>query len=230
LKTRSFYFQLIQLLGYFPYRLSYYRLAFLPRAAAVRDQSGSLINNERLEYLGDAILSAIVAEYLFTRFPDGDEGFMTKLRSRIVKRKNLDLIASGMDIPGLLKTGILPGNLAKHLYGNILEALIGAIYLDRGYGAARRFFIRKIMEKHIDLLQLLKKDPDFKSRIIEWAQKSHIEVVFTTKEEHSGTGRSPFFISNIILNGTVQGTGRGSSKKEAEQLAAQEAIKSIQTD
>jgi ribonuclease III len=229
LKTRSFYFQLIQLLGFFPYRLSYYRLAFVPRAAAVRDQTGSLINNERLEYLGDAILDAIVAEYLFTRFPDSDEGFMTKLRSQIVKRKNLDQIASRMDIPLFLKAGILPGNQAKHLYGNILEALIGAIYLDRGYQTARRFFIRKIMEKHIDLLQLVTKDPDYKSRVIEWAQKSHIEVIFATKEEHSGTGRSPFFISNIILKGEVMGTGRGSSKKEAEQLAAQEAIKSIQT-
>lgn len=229
MKSRSFYFELIRLLGFLPYRLSYYRLAFVPRAASVRDQSGSLINNERLEYLGDAVLDAIVADYLFTRFPDGDEGFMTQLRSRIVKRKNLDHIATRMDLPGFIQAGILPANQAKHLYGNVLEALIGAIYLDRGFRAARRFFVRKILQKHIDLLHLVKKDPDHKSRVIEWAQKSHIEVIFTTKEEHSGT-RNPVFISNIILAGENRGTGRGSSKKEAEQLAAREAIQSIQTD
>ena len=230
MKTRSFYFQLTRLLGFLPYRLSYYRLAFVPRAAAVRDQTGSLVNNERLEYLGDAVLDAIVADYLFSRFPEGDEGFMTKLRSRIVKRKNLDQIATHMEIPHLLRSGILPENQAKHLYGNILEALVGAIYLDRGYRAARRFFIRRIMQKHIDLLQLVKKDPDYKSRVIEWAQKNRIEVVFATREAHSGTGRNPLFISNIQLNGKTGGTGRGCSKKEAEQLAAKEAIRSIQKD
>ena len=230
MKTRSFYFQLIRLLGFLPFRLSYYRLAFVPRAATVRDQTGSLVNNERLEYLGDAVLDAIVADYLFSRFPDGDEGFMTKLRSRIVKRKNLDLIATHMDIPLLLRNGILPANQAKHLYGNILEALIGAIYLDRGYRAARKFFIRKIIQKHIDFLQLVKRDTDYKSRVIEWAQKNRIEVVFSTKEEHSGTGRNPLFISNITLDGKINGTGTGCSKKEAEQLAAKEAIRSIEKD
>ena len=217
------------MLGFFPRRLSYYRLAFLPKSALQKPHSGSHLNNERLEYLGDAILDAIVADYLFSRFPEGDEGFMTKLRARIVKRKNLDYLAKKIEIPGMIAVGIKKGNKSKHLYGNVLEALIGAIYLDRGYGTARKFFVTKILKKHIDLVQLVSKDPDYKSRIIEWAQKNRIEVVFTNKEEHLSTSKSPSFVSTILLKGEVKGTGRGGSKKEAEQQAAKEALSIIHT-
>lgn len=217
------------MLGFLPRRLSYYRLAFLPKSALQKPLSGNHLNNERLEYLGDAILDAIVADYLFSRFPEGDEGFMTKLRARIVKRKNLDYLATKMEIPGMIAVGIKKGNKSKHLYGNVLEALIGAIYLDRGYGTARTFFVTKILKKHIDLVQLVSKDPDYKSRIIEWAQKNRIEVVFTNKEEHLSTSKSPSFVSTILLKGEVKGTGRGGSKKEAEQQAAKEALSIIHT-
>ena len=105
-----------------------------------------------------------------------------------------------------------------------LEALIGAIYLDRGYNTARKFFKRKILKKHIDLTQLVKKDPDYKSRVIEWAQKNRVEVVFESKEEHPSDNHSPSFISTILLKGEKKGTGRGDSKKEAEQQAAREAL------
>lgn len=229
MKERWFYFQLIRLLGFLPRKRSYYRLAFLPKSASAGDVQKMFINNERLEYLGDAVLDAIVADYLFKRFPEGDEGFMTKLRARIVKRKNLDYIATQMNIPSMIRSGVLPGNTSKHLYGNALEALIGAIYMDRGFGCARRFFVRKIMQKHINLVQLVKKDPDYKSRIIEWAQKNRFEVVFESKEEHKSTQKTPAFISFITLNGERMGTGRGAAKKEAEQLAAKEALSSVHT-
>jgi len=229
LKNRRFYFELVKMLGFLPRRLSHYRLAFLPKSANHNLSSGSLVNNERLEYLGDAILDAIVADYLFTRFPDGNEGFMTKMRARIVKRKTLDYLATKMDIPKMISHGGSPGNKSKHLYGNALEALLGAIYLDRGYGAARRFFVRKIMQKHIDLVKLVKKDPDYKSRIIEWAQKNRLEIIFESIEEHNSTGNTPSFISTIFLEGDQKGSGRGSSKKEAEQHAAREALTNLYT-
>ena len=229
LKERSFYFQLVRMLGFLPRKLSCYRLAFLPKSATIGQDQGVLINNERLEYLGDAVLDAIVADYLFKRFPEGNEGFMTKLRARIVKRKNLDHLARQMDIPSMILTGVLPGNKSKHLYGNTLEALIGAIYLDRGYVTARRFFVRKIMQKHIDLVQLVKKDPDYKSRVIEWAQKNRVEVIFNSEEEHNANQKGPAFISTISLNGEKKGTGRGSVKKEAEQQAAKEALITLHT-
>jgi len=217
------------MLGFLPRKLSFYQLAFLPKSANHSQNSGSGINNERLEYLGDAVLDTIVADYLYSKFPDGDEGFMTKLRARIVKRKNLDYLATKMEIPDMITTNITSRNKSKHLYGNILEALIGAIYLDRGYGAARKFFVRKIMNKHIDLAQLVKKDPDYKSRIIEWAQKNRIEVVFESKEEHRSGEKSPSFLATILLKGERKGTGRGSSKKEAEQHAAKKAISTLHT-
>ncbi len=217
------------MLGFIPRRIYLYKLAFLPRSALQRDPNGMRLNNERLEYLGDAILDAIVADYLYQRFPEGDEGLMTKLRSRIVKRKNLDALATRMDIPGMIPKGVTLGQPSKHLYGNTLEALIGAIYLDRGYNKARKFFIRKIVRRHIDLVQLVKKDPDYKSRIIEWAQKNHVEVIFQSKEEHLSDARTPSFLSTILLKGEQKGTGRGASKKEAEQQAAMKALKIIHT-
>ena len=227
MKNQRFYVDLVRLLGFLPRKLYHYKLAFLPKSAIPNHHSDVQINNERLEYLGDAVLDAIVADYLFNRFPDGDEGLMTKLRARIVKRKNLDYLATKMEIPQMIPPGILMGNKSKHLYGNALEALIGAIYLDRGYRTARKFFITKIMKKHIDLVQLVAKDPDYKSRIIEWAQKNRMEVVFESKEEHLSTNKSPSFISSILLTGEKKGTGRGGSKKEAEQQAAKEALSTI---
>jgi ribonuclease-3 len=129
----------------------------------------------------------------------------------------------------MIAYNVSPGNKSKHLYGNVLEALIGAIYLDRGYVSARRFFVRKIMQRHIDLVKLVRKDPDYKSRIIEWAQKNRVEVVFESKEEHLSSSKTPSFISAIFLQGDQKGTGRAGSKKEAEQKAAKEALSSVHT-
>lgn len=227
LNERRFYFQLIQMLGFLPLKLSIYKLAFLPKSALVNFPQAATINNERLEYLGDAVLSTIVADYLFRKFPNSDEGFMTKVRARVVKRKNLDYLANQIGIPSMIRHGVLPGNKSKHIYGNMLEALMGAIYLDRGYRVARNFFLKRILEKHMDLDLLVNKDPDYKSRIIEWAQKNRVEVLFESREEHTSKQKFPAFISTISLNGDQKGTGRGSTKKGAEQRAAREAMSSI---
>ncbi len=229
LKNRRFYLDLVQMLGFFPRNTSLYRLAFIPKSAQQKNPSGNHLNNERLEYLGDAVLDAIVANHLFIHYPEGDEGFLTKLRARIVKRKNLDYLATKIGIPALIDPRTTTGSKSKHIYGNALEALIGAIYLDRGYRAARKFFERKILKRHLDLVQLAQKDPDYKSRIIEWTQKNRVEITFQSKEEHLSGSKAPSFVSVILLNETEKGTGRGDSKKEAEQQAAKAALKSIHT-
>jgi len=229
LKNRRFYLDLVSLLGFLPGNLSLYRLAFIPKSAQQKNPSGNQLNNERLEYLGDAVLDAIVANYLFNLYPEGDEGFLTKLRARIVKRKNLDYLSTKIGIPALINSGINAGSKSKHMYGNAFEALIGAIYLDRGYGAARRFFERKVLKRHIDLVKLARKDPDYKSRIIEWSQKNKVEIAFESKEEHLTGSKSPSFVSVIFLNEKEKGTGRGDSKKEAEQQASKAALKIIHT-
>ena len=217
------------MLGFLPRNLYLYRLAFIPKSAQQKNPSGNHLNNERLEYLGDAVLDAIVANHLFNRYPEGDEGFMTKLRARIVKRKNLDYLATKIGIPALINPGIATGSTSKHIYGNALEALIGAIYLDHGYRAARKFFERKILMRHIDLVQMAQKDPDYKSRIIEWTQKNRVEITFESKEEYLAGGKAPSFVSVIMLNEEEKGTGRGDSKKEAEQQAAKAVLKIIHT-
>ena len=217
------------MLGFFPRNTSLYRLAFIPKSAHQKNPSGNHLNNERLEYLGDAVLDAIVADHLYKRHPEGNEGFMTKLRARIVKRKNLDYLASKIGIPAFINPGIEAGTSSKHMYGNALEALIGAIYIDRGYGTARKFFERKILKRHIDLVLLAQKDPDYKSRIIEWTQKNKVDISFESNEELQTGSKTPTFVSVILLNNEKKGTGRGDSKKEAEQQASKAALKSIHT-
>lgn len=176
LNERRFYLQLIRMLGFLPRNISIYKLAFLPKSALVNHPQSASTNNERLEFLGDAVLGAIAADYLYRKFPDCDEGFLTKIRSRMVKRKNLDQLADQVRIPSLLTHIVLPANKSKHIYGNILEALMGAIYLDRGYRYARKFYLKKILEKHVDLTLLVNRDPDYKSRIIEWSQKKRLKL------------------------------------------------------
>jgi ribonuclease-3 len=217
------------MLGFLPGKLPLYKEAFLPKSANRLQDPPGLYNNERLEYLGDAVLDAIVADYLFRRFPQGDEGFMSQVRARLVKRKNLDYLAVQLGIPEMISPSVRSASNSKHLFGNTLEALMGAVYMDRGYRVARRFFIRRILDKHVDLVKLVKKDPDYKSRIIEWAQKKRIEVLFNTLEEHPSGAKSPSFVATIYLNQDKKGTGRGSSKKEAEQQAAKHALSRIRS-
>ncbi len=226
-KNRNFYFKLVSLLGFFPGKISYYRTALTHKSATrYSADNNQRCHNERLEYLGDAVLSSIVATYLYKKFPTKDEGFMTKLRARLVKRKHLDNVADRLDLPAMVISHTAPGSISKHLYGNALEALIGAIYLDRGYRKAAWFFEKKMMEG-VDLLQVVKKDSDYKSQIIEWAQKNRKEIVFESYEEHKTENFSPVFVAFVRLYEQQLGMGHGSSKKEAEQQAAKEALTSI---
>lgn len=190
-------------------------------------RDGSSINNERLEYLGDAILSAIAAEFIYREFGHTDEGFMTKLRSRIVKRKNLNATAINMGIPMMITSHPRPANSSKHLYGNALEALIGAIYLDRGYNYATRFFKNRMIKRYLDVNSLAQKDSDYKSQLIEWAQKTKKEVIFLSHEEYDIKSKVPSFESVVRIDQVDSGKGNGGSKKDAEQQAAKVALKEI---
>lgn len=226
-KDRSYYFQLIRLLGFLPSRIRLYRTALTHKSASIQLKDGSVVNNERLEYLGDALLGAIAAEYIYNRFDHMDEGYMTKLRSRIVKRKHLNAMAMKMGIPQLVNSHPHPANASKHLYGNALEALIGAIYLDRGFRTAARFFRKRMTGRYMDIAGLAKKDSDYKSQLIEWAQKNHTEVVFNTHEGYDPESKVPTFEAVVEMNRQAFGNGTAGSKKEAEQKAAKVALKSI---
>ncbi len=222
-KDKKFYWLLCNRLNIIPGKLKLYEIAFLHRSASVVFSDGSTINNERLEYLGDAILDAVIADYLFMKFPRKKEGFLTQMRSKIVKRSNLDHLARRVGVDELIVSNTQRNCQKKHIYGDAFEALIGAIYLDKGYDKTRKYIINNVIKHHVDLDSLINKEVDFKSRIIEWGQKNKYTVIFETKEEYLELEQSPVFIANIKVGETTLGNGQGKSKKEAEQNASEQA-------
>jgi ribonuclease-3 len=224
---RDFYFSIVRLLGFLPGRQRLYEIAFIHKSASATHKNGKMVNNERLEYLGDAILDAIIADYLYSRFPDSDEGFLTQLRAKLVKRKMLNKLAAKLGITPLLVSRTGSDDATFNLLGNALEAFIGAIYLDKGYIRTRSYVVKKILNKYVDLEKLSRKESDFKSRIIEWAQKNKQEISFISKEISNGASRIPVYTAELLLEDKALGTGKGHSKKEAEQKAAEQALSNI---
>ena len=224
---RDFYLSLVRILGFLPGNRRLYEIAFIHRSASTTCKRGHIINNERLEYLGDAILDAIIADYLYASFPEKDEGFLTQLRSKIVKRKQLNKLAYNLGISSFLISNTNAGQTRVNLLGNAFEALIGAIYLDKGYERSRRFVIRKILRKHLDVERLARRESDFKSRLIEWAQKNKQEISFVSKAETRPDTQESYFSSQVMLADRELGKGTGHSKKDAEQKAAEEALSVI---
>ncbi|MCK5464122.1 MAG: ribonuclease III [Bacteroidales bacterium] len=218
---------MVRILGFLPRKLFLYEIAFIHKSASTTLKNGQVINNERLEYLGDAILDAVIADYLYTRFPDKNEGFLTQLRAKLVKRKMLNKLADNVGIAPLLVSRTNADQSKVNLLGNAFEALIGAIYLDKGYVRTKRYVIKKVLNKYVDLEKLSRKESDFKSRIIEWAQKNKHEISFVSRED-SSEGSNPIqYTAKLILEEKEMGTGNGYSKKEAEQKAAEQALNNI---
>ena len=222
---KAFYSRLIRILGFLPFRIGLYELAFIHKSASLTDSKGNPINYERLEYLGDAVLGVIIAEFLYRRFPDRNEGFLTKMRSKIVNGDHLSLMTQQLGLGALLDNKLQNEQASRHIHGDAFEALIGAIYLDRGYRRARRFVLRRVIKKHVDLGDLEKNETNFKSQLIEWAQKNRKEITFYTDIEPYDPTR---FISFVSIGDTLFGSGTGVSKKEAEQNAALETLQELQ--
>jgi ribonuclease-3 len=214
-----------RIVGFTPRNHALYQLALVHKSVSFSIFKDFSINNERLEYLGDAVLDAIIAEYLFRKFPEKDEGFLTQMRSKIVNRENLNHIAIKLGIPNIIKTKLSSEN-HKSLYGDALEALIGALYLDKGFKKTKEIVLERIIYNHINLSKLQDTESDFKSRIIEWGQKNKKDVSFTSFEEQSD--KNTIFVSHLIIVDEIVGRGIGSSKKEAEQSAAKQALKYIE--
>lgn len=180
-----------------------------------------------MEYLGDAILDAVIADYLYTRFPDKNEGFLTQLRAKLVKRKMLNKLADNLGLASLLVSRTNADQSKINLLGNAFEALIGAIYLDKGYVRTKRYVIKKVLNRFVDLDKLSRKESDFKSRIIEWAQKNKKEISFVSREDTNAGSNVIHYITSLVLGEKEIGTGSGYSKKEAEQKAAEQALRKI---
>lgn len=213
--------RMFALLGFVPANLYLFKLAFFHKSSA-HTQDTPLHNNERLEYLGDAVLGTIVAEYLFKKYPISDEGFLTKMRSKIVKRKMLNDLASDMGLDFLL-TEYNTTRLSSSMLGNAFEALIGAIYLDRGYHSTRRFVIRKVLRKYLDIHGLETFDDNFKSQLLEWCQKHGKEAEFKVVSRFKHDKRDRFKVA-VIIAGEKISIAEDYNKKSAEQSASEKAL------
>jgi ribonuclease-3 len=224
---REFASRLRKMLGFKPGNIELYEIAFIHRSASCSLPDGKKVNNERLEFLGDAVLDAILSNLLFDKYPDASEGFMTKIRSRIVNREVLNQLAVAMGINKVLVSNVNLSHPMRNLYGNAFEALIGAMFIDKGFRRTKKIFIKKILAKYLDLDQVIHTDTDYKSLVFEWVQKNKANLIFTYNEEYDFETRKSFFTTTLFINRVEFGKGVGASKKEAEQEASNGAWRRI---
>lgn len=223
LNEREFTSRLKSITGFRTSNLRIYEAAFIHRSASFTMPDGKRINNERLEYLGDAVLDAILSDYLFEKFPQASEGFMTKIRARIVNREVLNQLAISIGIDKILVRNVNSVNPARNLYGDALEALIGAIFLDKGFKRTQKLFISRVFNKYLKLENIINTDTDYKSLVFEWVQKHKTNLSFTYNEDYDFKLKQSVFTTTLIINEEEFGRGQGASKKEAEQEAAGQA-------
>jgi ribonuclease-3 len=229
-KGKEPYLSLYKLLGFYPDDAGLYEQAFLHKSSSIEAGDGRWLNNERLEFLGDAILDAVVADILYKHFKNKREGFLTNTRSKIVQRGNLDRIAISLGLQKLVVYSAKLSSHNNHLYGNALEALIGAIYLDQGYRKCYKFIEDVIIKKNLDIDKLAHKEVNFKSSLIEWSQKNKLEITFDLIESFVDNDGNPVFQTCVTLFEHQIGVGIGYSKKESQQNAAKMAIKKLRID
>lgn len=218
-EDRLFFLEFKKVLGFYPRNLDLYKLAFIHKSASTVLSNGQSVNNERLEYLGDAILDAIIADFLFEQYPNEREGFLTKMRSKIVSRTYLNRLSVQLGLQNLIISHSCNAT-QRHIFGDAFEAFIGALYLDKGYNGTRKYLVNRIFKRYVDLGALELLETDFKSRIIEWGQKYRRIITFGYREEHEPNETYPIFYATLCINGQQVAEGRGSSKKEAEQSAS----------
>lgn len=229
-KDGESYLCFYKILGFFPRNIQFYQQALLHKSTSIRSEKGNPINNERLEFLGDAILDAIVGDIVYRHFEGRREGFLTNTRSKIVQRETLNKLAVEIGLDKLVKFSARSSSHNTYMYGNAFEAFIGAIYLDQGYDRCKYFMENKIFKLYIDLDKMSRKEVNFKSRLIEWSQKNKMEVSFELIEQLFDAEYNPMFHTEIRIEGISAGSGQGYSKKESQQVAARAALKRIKED
>lgn len=229
-KGKEPYLSIYNMIGLYPDDIRLYEQAFLHKSSSIEAGDGKWLNNERLEFLGDAILDSIVADILYKHFPNKREGFLTNTRSKIVQRETLNRIAVELGLDKVVRFSARMNTHNNHLYGNALEALIGAIYLDLGYRKCYWFVNDVLIKKHINLDTIARKEVNFKSSLIEWSQKNKIEISFDLIESFMDNDGNPVFQTAVCLGDMQIGIGIGYSKKESQQNAAKMAVKKLRTD
>lgn len=226
-QEKELYSSLQKIMGFYPNNIAYYKQALLHKSMGQRNEKGRLVNNERLEFLGDAMLDAVVGDIVFRRFDGKGEGFLTNTRSKVVQREMLNRLALEMGITDLIQQHSNNSTHNSYIGGNAFEALVGAIYLDQGYDACMRFMEKKVLTDNINLNDVAYKEVNFKSKLIEWSQKHRVELEFRLMSQDKDKQGSPFFVTTVFLEGVQGETAKGFSKKESHQLAAKLTLQQL---
>jgi len=226
-KEKELYLSLYTILGFYPRNIELYQMALSHKSIHFKNKKGKPVNNERLEFLGDAILDAIVGDIVYKHFPGKREGFLTNTRSKLVQRETLNKIAQEIGLSRLIYSSGRNFSHNSYMAGNAFEALIGALYLDRGYNLCMRFMQEKILKKMVNIDTVAYKEVNFKSRLIEWAQKNKMNIAFNLLEQKKDDEGNPVFKYCVVIEGIKCNSASGFSKKESQQLASEETLEYI---
>ena len=229
-KEKELYSSLYQVLGFYPRNINLYKQALMHKSVKKRNDKGRPLNNERLEFLGDAILDAVVGDIVFRHFEGKREGFLTNARSKLVQRETLGKLAKEMGITDMIVRNNQATSHNSYLGGNAFEALVGAIYLDRGYGACMKFMEKRILKQLINIDKVAYKEVNFKSKLLEWSQKNRVNLEFRQLEQTVDENNSPVFVYQIFLEGVEGCSGKGYSKKESQQHACKDTLQRLRRE
>lgn len=223
----NFFLGMKRILGFKPKKLKIYKKAFLHRSANKKDKDGNPMNYERLEFLGDAMLGTIISRYLFNEVPEGDEGYLTKMRSKIVSRDHLNELGKDLNLIEFVESRIPKTHFGDNIHGNVFEALVGAVYLDRGYDYCVKFIEKTVIEPYVDIEQLEGKVISYKSLLIEWCQKKKKHFDYDVYED-TGNDALKHFAVKLTIGGSIVAKARATSKKKAEERASKRAYFALQ--
>ena len=229
-KDKELYFSLYQILGFYPHNISYYKMALMHKSIMHRNSKGKPVNNERLEFLGDAVLDAVVGDIVYQHFPGKREGFLTNTRSKLVQRDTLNKLAQEMGVNQLVLSNGHSSSHNSYMGGNAFEALVGAIYLDRGYDACMKFMKQRILAKMINIDKVAYKEVNFKSKLIEWSQKNRVNIEFVLCDQKKDGNGNPMFTFLVTIEGIEGDKGTGYSKKESQQAACKLTLERLRKE
>ena len=229
-KEKELFSSLYAILGFYPRNIEYYKMALMHKSIRKRNEKGRPLNNERLEFLGDAILDAAVGYIVYRHYEGKREGFLTNTRSKLVSRETLGKLANEIGLGNLLLSAGHSTSHNSYVEGNAFEALVGAIYLDRGYEACLEFFEKRILGKYIDIDKVAFKEVNFKSKLLEWSQKNRVRMEFRMLKQKKDENGSPVFSFQVMLEGVEGERGTGYSKKEAQQLASKDTLQRLKRE
>lgn len=229
-KEKELYSSLYAIIGFYPRNIKYYKMALTHKSSGKRNEKGRPLNNERLEFLGDALLDAVVGHIVYEHFEGKREGFLTNTRSKLVSRETLGKLAQEMGLTELIQSSGTQRSHNSYMAGNAFEALVGAIYLDQGYDAVMLFMKQRILAQMVNIDKVAYKEVNFKSKLLEWTQKNRVRMDFKIQKETQDENGSPVFSFIVMIEGVEGGKGQGFSKKEAQQNASKETLQRLRRE